>query len=824
VGDLIVGSAGRLSGPGDLADRPPFKTTATLCVFLLTLGLVFDFTGCLPLHLRLFLLYTLLLVPICLRHTRRRLVLALALVLTVGLNATVTSDPLSQTGLLLLVTLLVWDSADAGLRVFWPPVVFFALAHAFLFVSPKGYFFLDGLAQRSAALYATLLRDTCNLGYTYQNIGSVLVFLTLSVFLIRDGVSSLRTACFAILLVLVTAVTFKFVLYRIDINADLTLELDWHDYRGLSQYAGFCSRLIVLAFPGVLFLAHLALFLVFHPTWLGKGTGEDGPAIQAPRFARVGTPLCFLAGLGLLTFAFPLQASRTDNLPRAVFYGRGVVSFSKPEYGERQYGSLSAGMYGTFVDFVRLCGFRTEVLDELPDDLDGVDLLIFTNLDHPLTADAYASIRDFVAEGGDLWVLGDHTFIKNGRNHINDLLAPFSIKFENDSAKNLVQGWFESYEIRLAKPFGLLENDADNSLSMLVGASLDIEPPAVPFILGRYGYSDMGTLVNDEETGHLGDFRYTRDERLGDLVLVAGQRYGNGSVVVFGDTTSFFNSNTGKTYTLLQAVLGTFARRPPSLSQAWFGRLLPLLLAGVLLLSLRFVPAARTPAVLGVMVLYTLVWLHGGERVRFDRTVARKQLALIDFSHNPRASKHASMDDGLFGLKVNLLRHGLLPLDPATWEPALLRDAACLFLVAPQKRFGGSEIADIRTFLERGGNVVLTCGRDGAENCRPLLDAMGLEVLNIPLGRFFDRQAFGRPVSFFSAWPIAAHDADVEVITAYDDWPLIVARRWQKGTFVLIGDSEFLHNKNLEREKKYDINNIEFLRGLLDRLVGNAES
>jgi len=821
---LIVGSAGRLSGPGDLADRPPFKTTATLCVFLLTLGLVFDFTGYLPLHLRLFLVYLLLLVPICLRHTRHRLVLALALVVTVGLNATVTSDPLSRTGLLLLTVLLVWDRADIGLRAFWPPVVFFALVHAFLFMSPKGYFFLDGLTQRSAALYATLLRDTCNLGYTYQNLGSALLFAALSVFLIRDGVSGVRTVCFAVLLVLTTAAVFKFVLYRIDIDADLTLKLDWHDYRSLSQYAGFCSRLIVLAFPGILFLAHLVLFLVFHPTWLGKGAVEAGAAIQPPRFARVGTSLCFIAGLGLLTFVFPPQTARSDNSPRAVFYGRGVVSFSKPRYGTREYGSPSAGMYGTFVDLVRLFGFRTEVLDELPGDLDAVDLLIFTNLDHPLPADEYASIRDFVAGGGDLWVLGDHTFIKNGRNHINDLLAPFSIRLKNDSAKNLVQGWFESYEIRLAKPFGLLKNDADNSLSMLVGASLDIEPPAVPFLLGRYGYSDLGTLVNDEETGHLGDFRYTRDERLGDLVLIAGQRFGNGSVVVFGDTTSFFNSNTGKTYTLLQAVLGTFARRPPSLSQAGFGRLLPLLLAGVLLLSFRLVPAPHTPAVLAVLVLYALVWLHVGQRVCFDRAAARERLALIDFSHNPRASKHGNMDDGLFGLKVNLMRYGLLPLDPATWEPALLQDAACLFLVAPQELFRESEIADIHAFLARGGNVVLTCGREGVENCKPLLDAMGLDVLNIPLGRFFDREAFGRPVSFFSAWPIAVHDADVEVITAYDDWPLIVARRWQKGTFVLIGDSEFLHNQNLEREKKYDINNIEFLRRLLDRLVGGTDS
>ena len=143
-----------------------------------------------------------------------------------------------------------------------------------------------------------------------------------------------------------------------------------------------------------------------------------------------------------------------------------------------------------------------------------------------------------------------------------------------------------------------------------------------------------------------------------------------------------------------------------------------------------------------------------------------------------------------------------------------------LVLNTPQQPISRAKQRELTAFMERGGVVILTCGYKHYPNCKGLLDAMGLGVDSTPLGRFFDRPAFGRPIQFFSAWPIRVHRSDASILCAYDQWPLIVDVPVGAGHLVVIGDSEFLHNKNLESLERYALPNIEFLRDLLDYTTG----
>ena len=60
---------------------------------------------------------------------------------------------------------------------------------------------------------------------------------------------------------------------------------------------------------------------------------------------------------------------------------------------------------------------------------------------------------------------------------------------------------------------------------------------------------------------------------------------------------------------------------------------------------------------------------HGtGGLPPYDTAFAREHLAVIDFSHQPNASKHSAMDTGLHGVSINLLRHGLLPVAANQWD------------------------------------------------------------------------------------------------------------------------------------------------------------
>jgi hypothetical protein len=65
-----------------------------------------------------------------------------------------------------------------------------------------------------------------------------------------------------------------------------------------------------------------------------------------------------------------------------------------------------------------------------------------------------------------------------------------------------------------------------------------------------------------------------------------------------------------------------------------------------------------------------------------------------------------------------------------------------------------------------------------------------------------------------------AYNPDAAVLCAYDEWPLMVEVPVGAGRAIVIGDSEFLHNKNLESLERYALPNIEFLRALLDRTIG----
>jgi len=64
---------------------------------------------------------------------------------------------------------------------------------------------------------------------------------------------------------------------------------------------------------------------------------------------------------------------------------------------------------------------------------------------------------------------------------------------------------------------------------------------AKPLVIGKAGYSDIGDMENTAD-GYLGDMRFNRGERIGNLVLAAEAAYGEGIFMAFGDTTLFQNT------------------------------------------------------------------------------------------------------------------------------------------------------------------------------------------------------------------------------------------------------------------------------------------
>jgi len=140
-------------------------------------------------------------------------------------------------------------------------------------------------------------------------------------------------------------------------------------------------------------------------------------------------------------------------------------------------------------------------------------------------------------------------------------------------------------------------------------------------------------------------------------------------------------------------------------------------------------------------------------------------------------------------------------------------------------------------------------GAEDVSGSRSLLAEFGLRVPASPVpteGRweepeplghhrslFLDARDYGAGdykagVILFAAWPVEAGSEDAEVLVrGRNENPVIVSRQFGKGTVVLIGDTCFAMNKNLEYvtgeafEEKYE--NAHFWRWLLTRISGRPE-
>jgi hypothetical protein len=116
--------------------------------------------------------------------------------------------------------------------------------------------------------------------------------------------------------------------------------------------------------------------------------------------------------------------------------------------------------------------------------------------------------------------------------------------------------------------------------------------------------------------------------------------------------------------------------------------------------------------------------------------------------------------------------------------------------------------------VREGGQLFVCVGYEEAAGCKGLLSRFGLGLRNLPLGQV-GPEANDAKAWFLNAWPVASESTAAEIICRQGDYPLIVRARHGKGSVVLIGDSGFFLNRNLELPRDFNPQNIEFLRKLI---------
>jgi hypothetical protein len=538
-------------------------------------------------------------------------------------------------------------------------------------------------------------------------------------------------------------------------------------------------------------------------TWGLTGVFQPGPLI-----------LVLAAGL-LLGVSCTFTPGQRQGMGRISILDEGLLNWRVPEFG--RYGEHSGGMFGRLPGFLNAQGYDVAKVPRPLNhkSLSGSRTLVIINLMEFLDPAEKQAIWEFVDLGGTLLLLGDHTGVEGIRGPSNDLLDPVKIRLNFDSATYWGRGWRDALWLD-ANPVnrGILVAE---DIQIWVGASLSIGPAVRPVVIAKYGYSDMGDPAN-ADMAYLGDRRHNAGERIGDMVLVAEAGYGKGRVLVFGDTSPFQNLALANSWSYVQRV---FQRLTGPRSSDHTPLRLILLLIAVILLGRS--GRALGHSVFAWIVLAAAITLAASATGRLGAIPPPRMIdlpkAVVDFSHGERFDEFTWYHDCIGGLELNLVRNGYSPLLMRTFDEALVEDSELLVIIAPSKPFSEIEERAINDFMLDGGILILSTGFEEKDHSEPILDSLGVALENIPLAHF-ETVALGDTIRLAEAWPLDVSESGAIEICHYPGMenPVMVFIPRGRGGALVIGDSQFLLNDNLEGLDNWHTGNIMFLRELLERL------
>lgn len=524
----------------------------------------------------------------------------------------------------------------------------------------------------------------------------------------------------------------------------------------------------------------------------------------------VGVAVLLLVSVTLICF-FP----KTDETRGEVAFLEDAcfVDFKMPTPESKGLGE--SGMFGAALGYVETLGYQSRriKLDELDSDEFQADTLFIINPQADWSEQQLDRIQSFVRSGGSLIVLGDHTDILGTQDSLNKLCSPFGVRYRFDSAYPLRNHWADS--IHISDPWTCRSSIPDSAFSISIGASLEITDPqiATPLLYGQYGFSDAGNR-NNEQAAFLGDYLYRFGEPIGDVVLASKTRFGKGRVVVFGDTSSFQNvaiANTGLDFLpeLFDEI--TTTRRYGQTTA-------PVLLVLILFVAIA-VPHTRPTAIL-VSALCLLI-THSRPTQRSHTEIVKS----FDANHVMVVSdllnhfdNGAQTERGVYELIFSLYASKKRPF-LSDMQTALSLDQGTIVIVAPRQSPDKHELRQLKSFVERGGTLLLAMNRDAFIHSPELADEFGFAISQVPLGPYplIARANESRP-QFLDAWALdLKSDTDWQVLFAAEGLPVVARKDIGDGYVTVIGDEEFLLGQSMVQLQTLHARNLSFLGELISQ-------
>ena len=430
-----------------------------------------------------------------------------------------------------------------------------------------------------------------------------------------------------------------------------------------------------------------------------------------------------------------------------------------------------------------------------------VSILILETPTEELTAAEIEAVREFVEEGGGLFVLGDHTNIMNCYLTLNPLLHQFGLHLNFDYSM-----LWEPHFTSLA---GI------DSLEETAGATLKLNRlSALLFYALKYTtWADLGDWEAEHHV-YMGNILPEKTEDHGVLPICAAVTYGKGKVVAIANSDSFSGASLLYNDEFITRVILYLNNENSFFKATWFRLLL-------LVLILFGIVRARSLALKPLVLSLALVLLLVQVQALLPAGATPDNAIALDLGHaNVEGYASPHQYKNVF-LVIFAQHYGFNPIVVHD-VPRDLSKYKAYITMGPTRPFSDNEVASLREYVKNGGFLVVCDGyhmetpsNKGNDAANSLLKTFDIALQGELLGEigYFTNMTWNYTPAYWVEAEIPATPLEhplmqeieeditlysaVEVqggtpIALYNATPVMAIKQLGKGQVLVIGDHTIL--------------------------------
>ncbi len=345
--------------------------------------------------------------------------------------------------------------------------------------------------------------------------------------------------------------------------------------------------------------------------------------------------------------------------------------------------------------------------------LDGVDVLILKIPTQPYEPGEIDAVVRFVENGGGVWVIGDHTNVFGSSSYFNPLLERFGCRLHYNSTHDLKTGKLTLWN----KPPMFAHPSVVNLPPYLFATSCTVSAPlsADGAIIG-YGLR-VDKLDYSQKNFFPDRSRKLFDIGFGLYLQQVALTKGRGRLLIYTDSTTFSNFFMfirGKP----ELALGSVEWLNRNNRAGWIngaGLLAALLFVGLLSL----IGAWNGASLAGFLIALSLTgWaMDNNTRSHYPLPEAKRDIPWINFEREhssyflPTLRLTEEGDKDYLTFFVWTQRVGAVPREVVEFDEAITSKAP-MVMIDPSEPLDETELAGLRDYVKRGGNLLLVNSSD----------------------------------------------------------------------------------------------------------------